>query len=39
MDDTLVDGRIILKIIFEKQCVKVWNGLNWFRMRSSGGLL
>jgi hypothetical protein len=27
-----VDGRMILKLIFEKWLVEVWTGLIWFRI-------
>ena len=34
MEDTGIDERIILKLIFRK-----WNGLFWLRIGTGGGLL
>jgi hypothetical protein len=34
-----VDGRILLKCVLKKYGVRVWTGLNWLRIRSSGGFL
>jgi len=34
-----VDGRIILKWIFRKWDVGVWNGLGWPRIETGGGHL
>jgi hypothetical protein len=33
-----IDGRIILKLIFKKYCVRVRTGFMWFKMGSSGRL-
>jgi len=34
-----VYGKMILKYISKKQCLKLWTGLNWFCIRSKGSLL
>jgi hypothetical protein len=34
-----VDGRIILKLILEKQVRKAWTGYIWLRTGTSGGFL
>jgi len=34
-----VDGMTVLECILEKQCVKMWTGFNWLRIRSNGGIL
>jgi hypothetical protein len=39
LEDSGVDGRIILEQIIGKQCRKVWTGFIWERMGTSGGLL
>jgi hypothetical protein len=39
LDDTGVDGRIILRWIFRKWFVRVWTGSIWLRIRTSGGPL
>jgi hypothetical protein len=31
-----VDGRIILRLIFRKRDVGVWNGLSWLRVETGG---
>jgi len=33
--DLVVDGKIILKWILHKECVKVWTTVMWFRIGSS----
>ena len=35
--DPGVDGRIILKLIFRKWDVEVWNGSSWLRITTDGG--
>ena len=37
LEDPLIDGRIILKLIFKKS-VQTWTGLIWFRMGTGGGI-
>jgi hypothetical protein len=42
LEDTGLDGRIILKLIFNKRDVKdgkAWTGLICHRLRTGGGLL
>jgi hypothetical protein len=34
-----VDGRLIIKWILNKQLIRVWSGLNWLMIGSSGGIL
>jgi hypothetical protein len=34
-----VDGRIILRWIFRKWDVGLWNGLRWLRIETDGGHL
>jgi hypothetical protein len=38
-EDLGVDGRIILKCIFEKWVGRSWTGSIWLRIGTSGGLL
>jgi hypothetical protein len=39
MEDQDVDGRILLKYIFEKQDTGSWSGSIWLRAGTGGGLL
>ena len=39
LEDTGVDGRVILRWIFRKWDVGVWTGLSWLRIRTGGGHL
>ena len=39
LGDPGVDGRIILRWIFRKWDVGVWNGSNWLRIGTGGGQL
>jgi len=39
LQETDVDGRIILRWIFRKWYVGLWNGPNWLRIGTGGGLL
>jgi hypothetical protein len=39
LEDPVIDGRIILKLIFKKWDVGAWTGLIWFRIGTGGGLL
>jgi hypothetical protein len=34
-----VDGRIILEWVLGRQGGKLWNGFNWLRIETSGGIL
>ena len=36
LGDPVVDGRIILRWIFRKWDVGVWNGLSWLRIGTGG---
>jgi hypothetical protein len=38
-EDLEVDGRIILNWILRKYGGNVWNGFNWLRIGTGGGLL
>jgi hypothetical protein len=37
--DPVVDGRVILKLIFRKWDEGVWTGLSWLRIGTGGGNL
>jgi hypothetical protein len=37
--DPGIGGRIILRLIFRKWNVAVWNGLSWLRIKKVGGHL
>jgi hypothetical protein len=39
LEDTGINGRIISEGILEKQGGKVWTGLIWLRIGTSGGIL
>ena len=39
LEDTGVDGRIILRWIFRKRDVEVWTGSSWLRIGTGGGHL
>jgi len=39
LGDPSVDGRIILRWIFRKWDVGVWNGSSWLRIGTGGGYL
>ena len=39
LEDTGVDGKIILRWIFRKWYVGVWTGSNWLRVGTFGGNL
>jgi hypothetical protein len=39
LEDPGVDGRIILKLIFEKWVGRAWSGSIWLRIGNGGGLL
>jgi hypothetical protein len=39
LEDLGVDGRILSKWILKKYCLRLWSGLNWFKIWASGGLL
>jgi hypothetical protein len=39
LEDIGIDGKIILEWILENQGGKVWAGLIWIRIETSGGLL
>jgi hypothetical protein len=35
----IINGKIALRKILEKQVVKIWSGLNWLRIGSNDGPL
>jgi hypothetical protein len=39
LEELGVGGRLILKLILDKLCMRVYVGFTWFRKRSFGGLL
>jgi len=39
LEDLAVDGRIILKVIFNNWDVEVWTGWSWLRLGTYSGLL
>jgi hypothetical protein len=39
LEDPGMDKMIILKLTFEKWDGRIWTGLSWPRVRTSGGLL
>jgi hypothetical protein len=39
MEDLVIDGRMILRRILQKQDVRVWTGFVWLRIGISGGLV
>jgi hypothetical protein len=39
MEDSAVEGRIILKLVFKMWDEEACTGLTWLRIRVSGGLL
>jgi len=39
LGDPDIDGRIILRLIFRKWDVGVWNGSSWIRIGTGGGHL
>jgi hypothetical protein len=39
LEDSGVDGRIILRLIFRKWDVGPWTGSSWLRIRTGGGHL
>jgi hypothetical protein len=39
LEDTGVNGRIILKRILKIWVIRVWTGFVWLRIETSGGLL
>jgi len=39
LEDMVVDGRIMLQLVFNKQDGWTWTGLLWFRLGTSGWML
>ena len=39
LGDPDVEGRIILRCIFRKLDVRLWNGSSWLRIETDGGYL
>jgi hypothetical protein len=39
LEDLVIDGRIILKLIFKRQVEDAWTGLIWLRIGTGVGLL
>jgi len=39
VEDPVVDGRIILKLIFKTSDGNTWTGSTWLRIGTGGGLL
>jgi hypothetical protein len=35
LGDLSIDGKKILTLILKKECMRIWNGFNWLRVRSS----
>jgi hypothetical protein len=39
LEDLVLVGRIILKLIFKRQVEEAWTGLDWLRIGTGVGLL
>jgi hypothetical protein len=37
LEDPVIDGRIILRLIFRRWNVGAWTGLKWLRIGTGGG--